>query len=193
MLIGLVIALSVIGTTNTANKKVEVYQSPLKCSSYEKAEDRILCRLNYYSELLVKLAPKYIWGGFWGLLGGDCSGQVYWICKMAGLPVNRTTSLRMWLDKGGWPGERILVVAGAHEKAQFATLGFFDYSKTRPRGHVVFVVFNTEDKNGRRQILFREASYGKKIFKETIMKEGDYNWVHLHGILIMDLTPGFEG
>ena len=142
-------------------------------------EDRILYRLNFYSELLVQRQAPYVWGGLWGLLGGDCSGQIYWICKMAGLPVKRTTSFRMWLDKGSWPGERVLVKAGALERAQFPDLGFLTYSPKRPRGHVVMVILNALDKDGNQRILFREASSSKKIFKETAMKKGDYRWVQV--------------
>jgi len=185
--------LFIVVTLPKSEAKVEAKKAdpPVYCAKLKTAEERILCRLNFYSEMLVKLGPPYVWGGFWGILGGDCSGQIYWICRRAGLPVTRTTSLKMWLNKGAWPGERILAKAGAHEKAQFANLGFIDYSKDRPRGHVVFIVLNAEDKNGKRIILFREASSSKKIFKETIMRKGDYRWVRLYGIISLDLTPGF--
>ena len=191
VLLAIVLAMLVFVTTGLAETVVKKADPPIYCSKLKTAEERILCRLNFYSEMLAKLGPPYVWGGFWGILGGDCSGQIYWICRRAGLPVTRTTSLKMWLNKGAWPGQRILAKAGAHDKAKFANLGFFDYSKKRPRGHVVFIVLNAEDKNGKRMILFREASSSKKIFKETIMKQGDYRWVKLYGILSLDLTPGF--
>lgn len=189
LLIGMAIALSMSTITNIDEHKE--CNPPINCTVAERLEDRILCRLDYYSGLLVELAPTYIWGGYWGILGGDCSGQTYWICKMSGLPVNRTTSLRMWQDEGGWPGERVLAIADAHDRAKFGNLGFFDFSKKRPRGHVVFIVLNAMGQDGKQRILFREASFSKKIFKETIMKSGDYRWVRLHGILQLDLTPGF--
>lgn len=155
-------------------------------------EENILYRLDFYSKMLVELRVPYIWGGYWGKLGVDCSGYMYWICHMAGLPVKRTTSYRMWLDKGSWPGERVFVKFNELERAQFPNVAFFTYDVKRPFGHTVLVVMNALDKQGRRTILFREASSSAKIVKDTEMKQGDYRWVRVEGFIVLDLTPGFD-
>lgn len=154
--------------------------------------EHILYRLNYYSELLVRMKVPYVWGGFWGLLGVDCSGYIYWICKKAGLPVHRTTSHRMWLDRGSWPGERVLVKLDDHyDNVEFPDILFWTYGK-RPYGHTAIIVLNALDNNGNRRILFREASSSKKFVKETLMSKGDYRWIRLEGFIVLDLTPGFD-
>ena len=155
-------------------------------------EENILYRLDFYSRLAVIVKTPYVWGGSKDLKALDCSGYIYWICHKAGLPYKRTTSLRMWLDHGSWPGERVLVKFDARDRAQFPDLLFWTFSVKRPAGHTALVILNAEDKKGNRTILFREASSSKKIVKETEMKTGDYRWVRLEGILILDLAPGFK-
>lgn len=158
---------------------------------FKTCEEMILYRLNFYSELYVKWRMPYKWGGSSPATSFDCSGFVYDVCKRSGLPVKRTTSYRMWLDKGSWPGERVFVKFNAHDEAVFPDLVFFTFSSARKFGHVGLVVINATDKNGRRSILFREASSSQKVLKETEMRDGDYRWIRVEGILILDLTPGF--
>lgn len=149
----------------------------------------ILKRLNYYADLFVFYAPPYVWGGYWGIVGGgDCSGQMRALYVLSGVGYPRLTSRNMW--NGGWPGLRYKASEGAREETEFPHLIFFDYSPKRPRGHVGIVRTNVKSKKGRR-IVFAEASSSAKIFKETLIKQGDYRWRHVHGILIPDLTPGF--
>jgi len=173
-----------------ASVPTKVPEPPKK--EFKSCEERILYRLNFYSEMLVRLQVPYVWGGYWGPLTGDCSGQTYWICHMAGLPVHRTTAYKMWLNKGSWPGQRVFVKLNEQDIAQFPSLLFWTYDTKRPFGHVALTVWNATDSKGRRTILFREASFSKKIFKETEMKKGDVRWEKLVGILILDLTPGFK-
>lgn len=187
IMLGLTISLvGMVSQPVTAPKPHTPYHQLSSC------EEKILYRLNFYSELLVQRKVPYVWGGSFGLLGGDCSGQIYWICKMAGLPVKRTDAFKMWLDRGSWPGEIVYAEAGAFERAQFPDIGFITFSPKRPKGHVILVVLNGLNEDGKRQILFREASSSKKIYREYIMKKGDYREVRFEGILILDLTPGFE-
>jgi len=190
-LLGVMLGLSIFLVAHASQIPNDPIPNPAQIQ-FKTCEERILYRLNFYSELLVKYKIQYVWGGFWGILGVDCSGYMYWICHMAGLPVKRETSLRMWLDKGAWPGERVLVKFDAHDRAQFPDLLFWTYDPKRPKGHVALVIMNAEDKNGHRTVLFREASFSKKIVKETEMKQGDYRWVRLEGVLVLDLTPGFK-
>jgi len=188
MFTGIMIGLSLYLVAQ-ASVPAKVPEPPKK--EFKTCEENILYRLNFYSELLVKLSVPYIWGGYWGTLGGDCSGQTYWVCHMAGLPVHRTTAARMWLDKGLWPGERVFIKVNEQDIAKFPDLLFWSY-KPRKFGHVAFTVWNATDEKGRRTILFREASFSKMIFKETEMKEKDGRWINLVGVLVMDLTPGFK-
>jgi hypothetical protein len=190
-LLGVMLGLSIFLVAHASQIPSDPIPNPAKIQ-FKTCEERILYRLNFYSELLVKYKVQYVWGGFWGLLGIDCSGGIYWICHMAGLPVHRTTSLQMWLNHGSWPGERVLVKAGASDRAEFPNIGFFTFSPKRPKGHVMLVILNATDKNGNRKILFREASSSQKIFKETEMKTGDYRFVRFEGIIVLDLTPGFK-
>ena len=191
MITGIILGLSLylVGAV-TQPVRTPVPEPPKK--EFKTCEERILYRLNFYSELLVKLKVPYIWGGFWGTLGVDCSGYLYWVCKMAGLPVKRTTSFRMWLDKGSWPGERVFVKIDEHDRIRFPDVLFWTYGAKRPFGHTAIAVLNAIDKQGKRTVLFREASSSKKIVKDTEMKKGDYRWVRLEGFIILDLTPGFD-
>jgi hypothetical protein len=189
-LLGIILGLSIFLVANASQPPTYVVEPPKK--EFKTCEERILYRLDFYSKLLVEYHVPYVWGGFWGLLGVDCSGYMYWICHMAGLPVKRTTSYRMWLDKGSWPGERVFVKLDELDRAQFPNLVFFTYSAKRPKGHTALVVLNAIDNKGRRTVLFREASSSRKIVKDTEMKKGDYRWVRVEGFLILDLTPGFN-
>lgn len=149
----------------------------------------ILERLKFYTDLLVKVAPPYVWGGNWGVLGGDCSGQTQAIFTLSGLKLPRLTSLAMW--NGGWPGMRYSIAEGAREECDFPHLIFFTWE--RPAQHVGIVRWNKlADK--KRQIMFAEASSNKKTYyyKETLIKQGDNRWNHTAGILAVDLTPGFK-
>lgn len=190
-LLGIMLGLSIFLVAHASQVPSDPIPNPAK-KEFKTCEERILYRLNFYSDLLTRLKSPYIWGGFWGTWGGDCSGQIRAICHYAGLPYPRVTSLQMWLNKGAWPGKRVFVKLDEHDIAKFPDLLFWTYDAKRPYGHVAMTVWNATDDKGRRTILFREASFSKKYFKETEMKDKDGRWVKLVGILILDLSPGFE-
>jgi hypothetical protein len=148
-------------------------------------------RIQFYTDMLVELAPPYVWGGFWGLLGGDCSGQMRWIFKMAGIVYPRLTALSMW--NGGWPGRRYKSSLATLSQAEFPNVIFFTYKPNRPAGHVGIVRKVWKTAKGAWRVLFAEASSSAKYFKETLIKEGDYRWKHTLGLLVPDLSPGFDG
>lgn len=144
-------------------------------------------RIDFYTSHLLKLAPPYVWGGAWGPLGNDCSGAMAWIHRMAGVPVPRTTALAMW--NGAWPGVRLRSRDGAREEARFPNLIFFDYKVDRPRGHVGLIRWNVM-LHKKRNLMMAEASWSKKMFKETLILEGDGRWRATHGVLKVNLKMG---
>jgi hypothetical protein len=134
-------------------------------------------RIQYYCDLLVKLAPPYIWGGFWGGLGGDCSGQTNWVYQQAGVGVKRETARGMWLGRGGWGINNTVGVQPTLVKAQFPNPIFFNYSG-KEDSHVG--IKKTND-------IFYEASSSAKVYKETAFKGRSK---FLHGYKEVNLTPG---
>lgn len=152
----------------------------------------ILKRLNYYVDLFVKNAPPYIWGGAWGIIGGgDCSGQMRALMVLSGCHYPRLTALAMW--NGGWPGRRYKASFTTLSQAEFPYLIFFTYKPSRPAGHVGMVRKVWKTNHGNLRVLFAEASSSAKYFKETLIKQGDYRWKHTLGVLVPNLSPGFDG
>jgi hypothetical protein len=167
--LGLCLGLSLFIVTHTETPKIKTPEE----------------RINYYVEMLLAIAPPYVWGGSFGLLGGDCSGNTYWVFHMAGIPVLRMRALEMWL--GGWPGKKIIMKDGAWAKAQFPNIVFFTFKKERPAGHVAIVRKNTG-----KTITYAEASFSAKMYKETAMVLTDGRGKAVIGIIIVDLYPGVK-
>lgn len=138
-------------------------------------------RMNYWTTMLERKAPAYVWGGV-GMSGGDCSGQVYYICHMSGLPYLRSTALMMW--NGAWPGK----VTKSWKDAQFPNLIYFTFTANRPSGHVGLVRTNHYPN----YLIFAEASSTANSFKRTIMDPATGRGKSLTGIQVLDLTVGFD-
>jgi hypothetical protein len=171
MWLGISLAIALFIVTNTS-------------SIVPTAEERIQFYVNY----LLQLAPPYVWGGYWGILGGDCSGQVAWVLKMSGIGgYPRTTALRMWLM---WPHKKKIVNnTEMWQSAKFPNIGWYTFptKKTpRPYGHVWIVLDNDGNK-----LDFAEASSGKGYFKKTCMTKGDSRDKYWVGVMELNLTPGF--
>ena len=110
---------------------------------------------------------------------------------MAGLPMVRTTALRMFL--GAWPGRKYDKLDRAiMAETERTNLLWLTYKPSRPQGHVVQIIDVYEDEKGRLVIIMAEASYSKKYFKLTKIVEGDYRWKHMTGLMIVHLNPGFK-
>jgi hypothetical protein len=142
----------------------------------------VTTRMDYWTGWLERLSPKYVWGGVGIAKGGDCSGQVYWVCHMSGLPYLRTTAFQMW--NGAWPGE----VIKSWKTSAFPNLIYFTFSEKRPAGHVGIIRKNYHPD----YLIFAEASSSAKRFKRTII-ESDTNYEKtIIGIQKLDLTMGFK-
>ena len=139
-------------------------------------------RMDYWTGRLERLAPAYVWGGFGVGKGGDCSGQMYWVCHMSGLPFIRTTALQMW--NGAWPGK----VIKSWEKSKFPNLIYFTFSEKRPSGHVGIIRANHYPN----YLIFAEASSTAKVFKRTTLTKGSSHDKSVTGIQELDLTVGFD-
>ena len=84
-------------------------------------------------EFIVQATPRYVWGGSSSIERGlDCSGAIYLAAKWAGMPVTRTTSLRMSAGLDGWVGNDII---DANARARL-DLMFWTLKDHRPNGHV---------------------------------------------------------
>lgn len=77
----------------------------------------------------------YTWGAADARsLKADCSGYIYSLAKYAGIPVKRTTSVRMAMGLDGWSSIPVRL-----EDTDEIDLLFFTWpesAKTRPNGHV---------------------------------------------------------
>jgi hypothetical protein len=170
--------------------------SNLEPVEYDRSHS-IVSRYAYYTELLIRMGTPYVWGGkdpdevmTWGIdkgkKGVDCSGAEFYKWHKAGASFPRTTSRKMWL--GVWPGQNIEKKDGALEYAHFPHQIYFTYKPSRPQGHVGVVMYPMEEAN---KLVFAEASWGKKKYKETMMfTNKGYYFNHLAGIKVLDLTPG---
>ena len=140
---------------------------------------------------LEKLAPPYIWGGFWGLLGGDCSGQTYYVFN-PDFPGKRTTAYRMWLGYGNWGTDNVKGSMNSFKVAQFPNQIYFNYGG-KTASHVGTVRKPTDKeieeakKRGKKFIVFAEASSSSRYFKRTIIYEGDARYKAILGIKILDI------
>ena len=76
----------------------------------------------------------YIWGGRSPRPGFDCSGAVYHVAKRMGQPVPRTTARKYWVcNSNPW----------VHwQKAQCGYLVWWQFSRSRPYGHIGIMVSN---------------------------------------------------
>jgi hypothetical protein len=135
--------------------------------------------------LLEKLAPTYVWGGFWGLLGGDCSGQTY-----AGFtpdfPGKRTTAFRMWLGYGNWGKNNIEGPEKGFEAGDFPKIVFFNYGG-KIASHVgTWRKKSVEEEAYSKKIkketkVFAEASSSARYFKRTTIIKGDTRYKAILG------------
>lgn len=140
---------------------------------------------------LEKTAPPYVWGGYWGLLGGDCSGQTYYVFN-PDYPGKRTTAFRMWVGYGNWGINNIKGSKDSFYQAKFPNQIYFNYGG-RIASHVGTVREPTEKeiaeakKKGKKFIVFAEASSSARYFKRTILYEGDARYKAILGIKILDI------
>ena len=95
-----------------------------------------------HAETLFLLSGKpiiYTWGAADARgLKADCSGYGYSVFKYCGLPVKRTTSLRMSMGLDTWSSLPIKL-----DDVEETDLIFFSWvqsAKTRPNGHVGFLI-----------------------------------------------------
>ncbi len=82
---------------------------------------------------IIDRGAKYLWGGASSESEGlDCSGFLFLAASRAGLPVTRTSSLRMAQGHNGWAGENIKI-----EDAEIMDIPFFTFAGqvNRPMGH----------------------------------------------------------
>jgi hypothetical protein len=151
-----------------------------------------LANIDQRCTLLEKLAPVYIWGGYWGLLGGDCSGQMYSILS-PDFPGKRTTAYRMWIGYGNWGNKNN--IEGSVEgfnKGKFPDLVFFNY-QGKMASHVGMWREKTKEEEEQATKLkketkvFAEASSSSHYFKRTTMVKGDGRYKAILGIKKLDL------
>jgi hypothetical protein len=141
--------------------------------------------------LLERLAPPYIWGGYWGLLGGDCSGQVYSIVS-PDFPGKRTTAYRMWLGYGNWGTNNIEGSYEGFEKGSFPNLVFFNY-QGKIASHVGIWRIKNKDEEERSNKLkketkvFAEASSSSRYFKRTLIVKNDSRYKAILGTKKLNL------
>jgi cell wall-associated NlpC family hydrolase len=100
---------------------------------------------------IIDLAPPYKWGGTTDE-GLDCSGFVYLAAKRAGLPVTRSTSLRMSQGFEGWGGENV-----KFEAAVSLDIVFWTWSG-RKNGHCGVLFQNQDGK-----LVVAHASFTKGV------------------------------
>lgn len=79
---------------------------------------------------LIHSQPRYVWGGIDEETGVDCSGYLFLAARRAGMPVRRTTSVRMAEGEAGWSG--VAIVRGDHRHLD---LIFWTFKPHRPNGH----------------------------------------------------------
>ena len=153
--------------------------------------DQKLKGIDKKCSLLEELAPPYIWGGFWGKLGGDCSGQVYDI-EGEFIPAKRTTAYRMWIGYGNWGTNNFEGSEAAFSKGVFPDQIYFSY-QGKIASHVGIlreptpeeIVANKKLKKETR--VFAEASSSKKYFKRTVIVQGDGRYKAILGIKKLNL------
>jgi|WetSurMetagenome_2_1015567.scaffolds.fasta_scaffold641869_2 hypothetical protein len=132
-------------------------------------------RIKYYCDLLVFRAPPYVWGGFFGLLGSDCSGSTNWVYQTAGVGVKRETARGMWLGRGGWGINNTEGIEETIKQAKFPNPIFFSYKKEDD--HVGI----TKDVP-----IFYEASFSAGKYKETSLLDLK-RYKKIHGYKVVPL------
>jgi hypothetical protein len=160
---------------------------------YEESQEKpIIARVKKITDLLLRISPRYVWGGYSleqpvtrgldkGKIGLDCSGAEFYKWHKAGAPFVRTTSKKMWF--GAWPGTNIEDKSAVWEMASFPDQIYFSFSKNKVVGHVGTVWYKLE-----RFIVFTEASSSKRHYKETVMKIDDYRFKHMIGLKKLKLN-----
>ena len=153
--------------------------------------DQRLKAIDDECSLMEDLAPPYVWGGFWGRLGFDCSGAAYDVEKQ-GFPVKRTTAYRMWIGYGNWGTNNIEGSAGAFSKGKFPDTIYFNY-QGKMASHVGILREPTPEEVATNKKLkkdtrvFAEASSSKKYFKRTTIVQGDGRYKAILGIKKLNL------
>jgi hypothetical protein len=139
--------------------------------------------------LLEELAPPYIWGGYWGRLGGDCSGQVYDIVGKE-IGAKRTTAYRMWIGYGNWGTNNVEGPEKGFTHGKFPNIAFFKYSEVYHTGiwrKKTLAEIKALESIKKETNVFAEASSSKRYFKRTVMTKGDARYKALIGTKIPNL------
>jgi hypothetical protein len=154
------------------------------------SKDMYLKNIDERCSFLERLAPPYVWGGYWGLLGNDCSGGMYDIVSQS-KPVKRTTAFRMWLGYGNWGTHNIEGSRDGFENGKFPDLVFFNYGG-KMASHVGMWREKTAEEMAQSAKLkkdtkmFAEASSSSRYFKRTMVVKGDGRYKAMLGTKKLD-------
>jgi hypothetical protein len=141
---------------------------------------------------LEKLAPPYIWGFSYGILGGDCSGQMRDIIREDKPEAKRTTAFRMWLGYGNWGTNNVEGSVAGFDEGNFPDLVFFNY-QGKIASHVgMWRKKNKEEDEQTTKLkketkVFAEASSSARYFKRTMIVKNDGRYKAILGTKKLDL------
>lgn len=108
---------------------------------------------------------KYVWGAKGdvkdGIVQVDCSGYVYAAANRAGMPVKRTTSLRMSMGLDGWNSKKVTL-----DEVDETDMCFFTWktSPQRPNGHVGVLIVSPS--SGLLEVSHASSSKGMVTFNQ---------------------------
>lgn len=112
-------------------------------------------------------SSTYVWGAAGnernGVLEVDCSGLIFHVFKLSGVPVKRSTSFRMRHGLDGWLGKDVSI-----DDCDHLDLCFFTWKgqeAARPFGHVGFLA---EDNKSKLLEITHASGSAKKIVSQQL-------------------------
>jgi hypothetical protein len=122
---------------------------------------------------IIERRPKYVWGGSEDESKGlDCSGMLFLAARRAGVPVRRTTAVRMAAGESGWT--HIRVSRGEHDHLDTV---WWTLKPGRPCGHVG-VVWRDQDR-----VAHASSSHGATVvtpmegkLRDNVDHFGRFGW-----------------
>jgi len=82
---------------------------------------------------IIHAHPRYVWGGSESEAKGlDCSGYLFLAARRAGMPVRRTTAIRMAAGESGWTSIPVPELASGRD----LDIVWWTLKASRPNGHV---------------------------------------------------------